>query len=114
LYKETEWPDQVAVTRLKHWFVVEEVTEGLTVERNHGNDPSLVGATVAVIWSESNVTMEQLKRLGGPEMDRIIELVERVIRFCPPNNNTEILVEKPAVGTNEGRICEWFCGSKLR
>jgi hypothetical protein len=74
-----------------------EEVNGVEVERTPENDPSLVGATVAVMWSEAMVTMEQLRRQGGPEMNRILEILQRVIRVCPIGSDMNILSEDQAV-----------------
>jgi hypothetical protein len=74
-----------------------EEVDRVEIERTPENAPSLVAAMVVVIWSEANVTMEMIKRQGGPELDRILDLIERTIRYFSPRDNMLILIEDQVV-----------------
>jgi hypothetical protein len=61
------------------------------------DDPSLIGPTAEAVWSESLVMYTFVKHKGGREVNRIYECIERVLGFCPPNQDMLVLVEDQVV-----------------
>jgi hypothetical protein len=98
-----------------HRYIIEKISEGVKFERDPDNDiiiiitftregpvvpdndPSLIGARTAIIWSNESVTMEELRRQGGPGLHRILEFLERITESCSPSRSAKILVEKPVI-----------------
>jgi hypothetical protein len=99
--RETALPEQMAIVRSKHRLgSMEEDSSGVEIERIPENDPSIVGATAVVIWSESMVTYTYVRRQGRPEMNRIFQFNENTTRFYPPGHDLKVLVEDQAMWQN--------------
>jgi hypothetical protein len=83
------WMNQMAIIRSIH-RIQADPSAGITTSPE--DNPSLIGATTAAIWSDTHLTHTFVRRKGGPEVNRMCECLERVIGFCPQGKHMLILI----------------------
>jgi hypothetical protein len=70
--------------------VFEEVN-GETVQVKPGRGNQMVGATIGVIWSDIEVTMNQVVRQGASEEDRVVIHLCDSFVHCPEGRTMEYI-----------------------
>jgi hypothetical protein len=75
--------------RIRVWEV-----DGSEEVESPDTNSTLMDVAVSVIWSQTHVTMEAVRRQGITELDRTLEMAEETMQHCAPGISTDIRLDK--------------------